>query len=122
MSNDLALAESTFTKLQDLESTFTNAKVQPLIDLVNAYNHLYESTSSKLENMGSLNAVLRQFGSVLSLDDEEISIKTEQIKVEIKLNVTLDTKDIARALVEGEFVEGGQALRERLQLPPKTAK
>jgi hypothetical protein len=108
-----------FDKIAGLDGKFKDDRVQPLIDLVSAYNTLYEGTNKKLKNMGSLNSILSQVGSILSLNNDEIRIETDQIKVEIDINVTLDTRVIARALVEGEFVPGGPEMRARLDMPPK---
>ena len=115
-------AATSFETITALEGKFTKAAVQPLIDMITAYNYLYDETNKSLENMGDLNAVLKQVGDTLSLTDDEITIKTEQINLEIKLNVTLDTKNIARALVEGEFVQADEALRSRLDIKPKGAR
>ena len=73
--------------------------------MVQAYKELNEETGKTLGEI-SINKMLESFSEALAIKDANITVEREQIKVNIKLNVIMRTKDVAEQLLEGEYVVG----------------
>ena len=91
--------------IKTMAEGFRDQAVQPLLDMVDAYAELQQVTGEQLGEI-NINRMLEAFGNALAINDANITVEREQIKVNIKLNVIMRTKDVAESLLEGEFVQG----------------
>ena len=81
--------------------------IQPLIDMINAYNDLGQELGSA-DNIVNVESLIRRVGNALQLEDAD-SVKVERgnVHVTVNLNVTMKADDLSHVLVENELVQAG---------------
>ena len=93
--------------LAPLKGKMSKGAIQPLLDVVKAFNDLGEELEQPI-NFVNVGAVLKNVAGALKIEDEQLTVKRGNINVAINLNVTMKTEDVANILVDGEYVLPGR--------------
>jgi hypothetical protein len=94
--------DSAIDSVSTMADNFQDNAVTPLTEMINAIKTLNEETGNTLGDI-NISRVLQAFGDALAVHDGNITVEREQIRVNINLNVTMRTRDVAEQLVEGEW-------------------
>lgn len=105
-----------------LKEVFTTQAVEPIVQMVEALTYLDEQTSEKLSNLPAIDAIMEKVGDKLQVKGNgELVVTREPVNIEIKFNVHLEAKDIAKALVEAELVQKGSDFDDMIRMEQRGA-
>jgi len=111
-----AKMEAIIVAFSGLNGIWTEAAVQPLLQVVKTMQYLEDELGTP--RSVDVNALLRNVGDALGISQEEISVTPGNVEVKVNLVVRMEAEELSKILVQGEYVERGDRFTSDLELDP----